>query len=135
MANTSKGMLFLPPSDAYVRSFLYLLDTLIKLYCTKPRSNQASSLAPGWILLWRPRIPASLQDSASNNVSSPMSIPFPDKLMFPSLACFPCKDLLLSNKLYVLVFTSLIGYLPSRNVNSKNSELFICFGLCYFSSI
>ena len=25
MANTSKGVLFLPPSDAYVRSFLYLL--------------------------------------------------------------------------------------------------------------
>ena len=31
MANTSKGVLFLPPSDAYVRSFLYLLYTLIKL--------------------------------------------------------------------------------------------------------
>ena len=32
MANTSKGVLFLPPSDAYVRSFLYILYTLIKLY-------------------------------------------------------------------------------------------------------
>ena len=31
-ANTGKGVLFLPPSDAYVRSFLYLLYTLIKLY-------------------------------------------------------------------------------------------------------
>ena len=45
-ANTSKGVLFLPPSDAYVRSFLYLLYTLIELYYTKALSNQASSLAP-----------------------------------------------------------------------------------------
>ena len=41
----SKGVLFLPPSDAYVRSFLYLLYTLIKLYYTKALSDQASSLA------------------------------------------------------------------------------------------
>ena len=33
-ANTSKGVLFLPTSDAYVKSFLYLLYTLIKLYYT-----------------------------------------------------------------------------------------------------
>ena len=46
IANTSKGVLFLPPSEAYVRSFLYLLYTLIKLYYTKALSNQASSLAP-----------------------------------------------------------------------------------------
>ena len=46
IVNTSKGVLFLPPSDAYVRSFLYLLYTLIKLYYTKARSDQASSLAP-----------------------------------------------------------------------------------------
>ena len=60
IANTSKGVLFLPPSDAYVRSFLYLLYTLIKLYYTKALSVQASSLAPDWILLLqRPRIPAS----------------------------------------------------------------------------
>ena len=45
MANTSKGVLFLPLSDAYVRSFLYLLYTLIKLDYTKALSNQASSLA------------------------------------------------------------------------------------------
>ena len=43
---TSRGLLFLPPSDAYVRSFLYLLYTLIKLYYTKALSNQASSRAP-----------------------------------------------------------------------------------------
>ena len=45
IANTSKGVLFLPPSDAYVTSFLYLLYTLIKLYHTKALS-EASSLAP-----------------------------------------------------------------------------------------
>ena len=45
IANISKGVLFLPPSDGYVRSFLYLLYTLIKLYYTKPLSDQASSLA------------------------------------------------------------------------------------------
>ena len=44
IANTSKRVLFLPPSDAYVRCFLYLLYTLIKLYYTKALSNQASSL-------------------------------------------------------------------------------------------
>ena len=44
---TNRGVLFLPPSDAYVRSFLYLLYTLIKLYYTKALSNQALSLAPG----------------------------------------------------------------------------------------
>ena len=46
IVTTSKGVLFLPPSDAYVRSFLYLLYTLIKLYRTKALSDQASSLAP-----------------------------------------------------------------------------------------
>ena len=45
IANTSKRLLFLPSSDASVRSFLYLLYTLIKLYYTKALSNQASSLA------------------------------------------------------------------------------------------
>ena len=60
---TSRRVLFLPPSDAYVRSFLYLLYTLIKLYYAKALSNQASSLALDWLLLWGPRIPASLCDS------------------------------------------------------------------------
>ena len=36
----------MPPSDVYVRSFLYLFYTLIKLYHTKALSDQASSLAP-----------------------------------------------------------------------------------------
>ena len=57
--NIQLKVLFLPPSDAYVRSFLYLLYTLIKLYYTKALSDQASSLAPDWILLRGPRIPAS----------------------------------------------------------------------------
>ena len=48
---TSREVRFLPLSDAYVRSFLYLLYTLIKLYYTKALSDQASSLAPDWILL------------------------------------------------------------------------------------
>ena len=57
---TSNGALFLFLSDVYVRSFLYLFYTLIKLYYTKALNNQASSLALNWILLlWRPRIPAS----------------------------------------------------------------------------
>ena len=52
------GVLFLPSSDAYVTSFLYLLYTLIKLYYTKILSNQALSLAPNWILLLQsPTIP------------------------------------------------------------------------------
>ena len=46
IANTSKQVLFLPPSDVYIRSFLYLFYILIELYYTKAMSNQASSLAP-----------------------------------------------------------------------------------------
>ena len=41
---TSRGVLFLPSSDAYVRSFLYLLYTLIKLYY---KSSERSSLVFG----------------------------------------------------------------------------------------
>ena len=39
IVNTSKWVLFLPPSDAYVRSFLYLLYTLIKLYYTHTHTH------------------------------------------------------------------------------------------------
>ena len=46
IANTSKGVFFLSPSDAHVRNCLYLLYTLIKLYYTKAPSDQDSSLAP-----------------------------------------------------------------------------------------
>ena len=63
---TSRRVLFLSPSDAYVRSFLYLLYTLIQLYYTKALSDQASSLAPDWILLLqRPRIPASFHSATA----------------------------------------------------------------------
>ena len=49
-----------------VRSFLYLLYTLIKLYYTKALNDQALSLAPDWILLLRgPRILVSSRDSAT----------------------------------------------------------------------
>ena len=33
-------VLFLPPSDAYVRSFLYLLYTLVKLYYTHTHKKE-----------------------------------------------------------------------------------------------
>ena len=42
IANTSKGGTLLPPSDAYVRSFLYLLYTLIKLYYTHTHTHTHS---------------------------------------------------------------------------------------------
>ena len=63
---TSRGVLFLPPSDAYVRSFLSLLYALTKLYYTKALSDQASSLASDWIfLLRRPRISVSFSESTT----------------------------------------------------------------------
>ena len=51
IANTSKGVLFLPSSDVYVRSFLYLLYSLIKLHYIKALSDPASSLDPDRILI------------------------------------------------------------------------------------
>ena len=39
IANNSKWVLFLPPSNTYVRSFLYLLYTLIKLYYTHTKKK------------------------------------------------------------------------------------------------
>ena len=67
IANTNERLLFLPSSDAYVRSFLCLLYTLIKLYYTKSLSNQALSLTSDWILLLQgPRI---LGSWLNNNLS------------------------------------------------------------------
>ena len=43
---TSRGALFLLPSDVYVRSFFSLSHTLIKFCDTKSSSGQAWSLAP-----------------------------------------------------------------------------------------
>ena len=80
--NTNKRVLFLPPSDAYVRSFLYLLYTLIKLYYTKALRDQASSLAPDWILLLQgPRILALW---FNNNLSLPGHHCFPWLKSWPS---------------------------------------------------
>ena len=63
---TSMGIFFLPPSDVYVRSSLYLLYTLIKLYYTKALSDQALSLALDWILLLqRPRILGSFRSATT----------------------------------------------------------------------
>ena len=45
IANTRTWVLFLLASDVYIRSFLYLLHTLIKFYYTKALSDQASSLS------------------------------------------------------------------------------------------
>ena len=65
IANASKRVLFLPPSDVYIRSFLYLLYTLIKLYYTKALSDPGLPLALDQIFLQRPRTPTSLHDSAT----------------------------------------------------------------------
>ena len=46
---TNSGVLFLPPSDAYVRSFLFLLYTLIKLYYTKALSDLIKPCLWPWI--------------------------------------------------------------------------------------
>ena len=65
-----RGALSLPPSDVYVKSFLYLFYTLMNLYYTKALSDQALSLVPDRIpVLWRPRIPASFT-AYSNNLPS-----------------------------------------------------------------
>ena len=41
--NNTIRVFFLPPSDAYVRSFLYLLYTLIKLYYTHTHTHTEES--------------------------------------------------------------------------------------------
>ena len=94
IANLSKGVLFLTPADAYVRSFIYLLYTLIKWYYTKALRDQASSLGPGWILLLqRPRIPASFHGSATTFHLRGLSRILQDKIrMFGALVlCSPSE--------------------------------------------
>ena len=85
---TGGGGTLLPPSDVYVRSFLYLLYTLIKLYYTKGLSDPASSVAPDWILLLqRPRTPSSLHEVLIFKA-----------MVFPVVmyGCESCKRLLLN---------------------------------------
>ena len=43
IANSSNWILFLPPFDVYVRSFLHLLYILIKLYYTHTHRNLSRS--------------------------------------------------------------------------------------------
>ena len=60
LLKASRRTLFLPRSDVYVRSFVYLFYTLITLYHTKAPSDQALSLVlDSILLLWKPRILAS----------------------------------------------------------------------------
>ena len=119
IVNTSKRVLFLPPSDAYVRSFLYLLYTLIKLYYTKVLSDQASSLAPDWILLLRgPRIPVYSRDSTTTFHKSPAP---------PSLQLHPgplCPPYVCSTSLFPVLHTDLF-YLRTFACDSQHLEDFI----------
>ena len=63
------GAFFLPPSDVYVRSFLYFFYTLIKLYYKKLWEIKPHHW-PNWIpLLLRPRIPVLFM-AGSNSFSS-----------------------------------------------------------------
>ena len=67
---TSRGALFLSPPDVYVRSYVCLFYTLIKLYYTKTLRNQDLSLAPEWIpLLQRPRILVSFTAQQQHLIS------------------------------------------------------------------
>ena len=77
LAKASRGALFLPLSDVYVRSFHYLFYTIIKLYYTKALSDQALSLALDSILLQRPRIPASFVVQQQPFTSDPKEESFP----------------------------------------------------------
>ena len=118
IAATNKWVLFLSPSDAYVRSFLYLLDTLIKLYYTKALSDQASSLAPDWILLLQgPRILASLRDSTTTFQN------FVGKVM--SLLCNTLSRLvitLLPRSKHLLISWLQSHFMANRRGNSGNND-------------
>ena len=67
IANTSKGVLFLPPSDAYVRGFLYLLYILIKLLHKSPERSSLVS-GPG-LNSSPPEVENPVFVSFSNNLS------------------------------------------------------------------
>ena len=111
IANTSKGGTLLPPSDAYVRSFLYLLYTLIKLYYTKALSDPASSLAPDWIrLLRRPRIPRLIVQQQPFRLMAYLSIFKARSKVSANLSPFP-----LSHHLLPLLWSSLSASLSQEH--------------------
>ena len=80
-------------SDAYVRSFLYLFYTLIKLYYTKALSDPASSLAPDWYSS-PPEAKNTGVLSFTNNLSSSFVILFSSCLQsFSASGSFPMSQL------------------------------------------
>ena len=95
-ANDQQGALFLPPSGVYVRSFVYLFYTLIKL---SHKSSERSSLVTG------PRLNSSPPEAKnpsvfqrlSKNLSSSSVVPFPSCLQsFPASGSFPMSQFLAS---------------------------------------
>ena len=127
------GVIFLPPSDAYVRSFLYLLYTLIKLYYTKALSDQAWSLAPDWILPRGPRIPVSSCDSTTTFHLGGSSRIFQDKMgliIYVSL-------LLLTPKILSLLFDPqdnvFLSWAHSYAAFHNWSNCWVCGALPYSS--
>ena len=113
------GVLFLPSSDAYVTSFLYLLYTLIKLYYTKILSNQALSLAPNWILLLqRPTIPVSFHSTITFHLGGSSGI-LQDKVrMLGALVlCSPSEHVFCCTLL-----TLRCAYVNESNALSEASE-------------
>ena len=113
IANTSKGVLFLPLSDVYVRSFLYLLYTLIKLYYTKALSDQASSLTPDWIFLWRPRIPESFWGSATIFQHQGKSLGVCEKIL-PDMNVWKIPRLLFGERVRRSTGSSFFFFFPTR---------------------
>ena len=95
-AKYQQGALFLPPSGVYVRSFVYLFYTLIKL---SHKSSERSSLVTG------PRLNSSPPEAKnpsvfqrlSKNLSSSSVVPFPSCLQsFPASGSFPMSQFLAS---------------------------------------
>ena len=69
IANTSKGGTLLPPSDAYVGSFLYLLYTLIKLYDTHTHTHTKETQEPSKKYSWLSTTPRFLWKSLVKDFS------------------------------------------------------------------
>ena len=77
IANTSKEVLFLPPSDAYVRRFLYLVYTLLTLL---HESSERSSFISG----------PGLNSSPLEAKNPGVFLRFSKNLSLPALT--PCKS-------------------------------------------